>query len=67
MKLYRVTYWREGPGRSDYEDVLVMAKNKRDAVKTTINECGVYKADRSNVSAEDYETKSMVIKFLERK
>lgn len=67
MKLYKVRYWQEGPGRSDYQDVVVMAKNKKDAIKTTIKECGVYKADQPDVRAEDYETKSMVIKHLESK
>lgn len=67
MKLYKVSYWSEGPGysQSGVRDVLVLAKNKKDAIKTTIRECGVYKVDQPEVRAEDYKTKSMVIKHLE--
>jgi hypothetical protein len=52
MYKYEVTYWQEGPGRSDYVTVLVAAINQKTAIKFVIDTHGVYSADRSGVSAK---------------
>lgn len=69
MRAYKVSYWQEGPGRSHTENVLVLAKNKKDAKALVIKECGVYKADQPYVHVEKYETKEyklgVIVKHLE--
>jgi hypothetical protein len=49
---YEVTYWQEGPGRSDYVTVLVAAVNQKAAIAHTIKTHAVYKADQPHVKAK---------------
>lgn len=66
MKTYTVRFWSEGPGRSHVETVLVLAKDRKSAIKLTIKECGVYKADQDEMTAKRFNCKNgMIIKHLE--
>lgn len=65
VKLYEVSFWTEGPGRSHVEKVLVLAKNKTSAKKFVIVECGVYKADRDSVHVKSSKQKQMIVKYLD--
>jgi len=52
MYKYEVTYWQEGPGRSDYVTVIIAAINQKAAIKFVIDTHGVYKADQPHVKAK---------------
>lgn len=52
MRVYKVSYWSEGPGMSHMEETLVLAKNKKAAIKLANKKCCVYKADRDMTSAK---------------
>ena len=45
IKLYKVTYWQEGPGRSDYHSVMVLAPSKKEAISFVNKKMYVYRAE----------------------
>lgn len=67
MRLYEVRYWSEAPGGSGGETVLVLAKDKKDAIQTTIKKQAVYKADQPHVTAKLRKSESMVIGYVNLK
>lgn len=66
MYHYEVTYWQEGPGRSDYHTVLVAATDQKTAVKHVIKACGVYTVDQPHVKAKRVKgtTEAVILKHL---
>lgn len=66
MYHYEVTYWQEGPGRSDYQTVLVAAANQKAAVAHVIKECAVYTVDQPHVKAKRVKgkTEAVILKHL---
>ncbi len=65
MKVYEVSYWAEGPGRSHTEVVLILAATKKDAIKFTIKNQGIYSNDVPYVKAKLFKVKDgLFIKSL---
>lgn len=52
MKIYDVSYWGEGPGRSGTRTIRVLARTKKEAIKLVNKNCGVYKADQEMTEAK---------------
>lgn len=64
MRFYSVRYWQEGPGLSGPNEVLVIAKNRKAAIKLAKKECAIYKSDYDSISVKSMQkrySKGMVI------
>lgn len=52
MNVYRVTYWQEGPGRSDWQKTYVLSRSAKAAIRYVNQHHAVYKSDQLDTWAE---------------
>jgi len=65
MHLYKVSYWQEGPARSDYHTVIVLANNKTIAKHWVNTQFGVYKCHYDETTVKLLKTKPKSVYLVE--